>query len=184
MLLSCIGESQSSFVLGRLISDNVMIAFELLHALRLKNKGKKGFAAVQLDMSKAFDRVEWLFIEAVMRKMGFNERWISLIMQCITSVSHRVVLSRCVSEAFKPERGLRQGDPLSPYLFLLNSEGLSIMLSKCLQDRSLKKVKASNNGPKISHLFFADDNILFLQANMVECNKVKDVLKIYEERSG
>ena len=84
VLPQIITENQSAFLFERLITDNILVAFEIIHYLNNKWEGKESFMAVKLDMSKAFDRVEWGFIEAVMEKLGLYERWISLIMQFIT----------------------------------------------------------------------------------------------------
>jgi hypothetical protein len=78
VLPSIISPSQSAFILGHLIIDNIPVAFEALHTMDAKMKGKEGFMALKLDMSKAYDRVEWNFLETVMRKIGFAERWIML----------------------------------------------------------------------------------------------------------
>ena len=82
-LNSVINENQSAFAKGRLISDNILIAFETLHCMKNYNSSASGLMALKLDMSKAYDRVEWVFLENVMRKMGFSERWIGLIMVCV-----------------------------------------------------------------------------------------------------
>ena len=84
VLPQIITENQSAFLFERLITDNILVAFEIIHYLNNKWEGKESFMAVKLDMSKAFDRVKWGFIEAVMEKLGLYERWISLIMQFIT----------------------------------------------------------------------------------------------------
>ena len=84
VLPQIITENQSAFLFERLITDNILVAFEIIHYLNNKWEGKESFMAVKLDMSKAFDRVEWGFIEAVMEKLRLYERWISLIMQFIT----------------------------------------------------------------------------------------------------
>jgi hypothetical protein len=109
--------------------------------------------AVKLDMSKAYDRVEWRFLEAVMRKMGFNEKWVSLIMMCVRSVRYSILVNGSPQGLIIPSRGIRQGDPISPYLFLLCAEALSSMLHKAHGDGVLTGVPTSKKGPKLSHLF-------------------------------
>jgi hypothetical protein len=86
VLPEVISPTQSAFVHGRLITDNVLVAYECVHAIKNKRGGKTGACAVKLDIHKAYDRVEWIFLENMMRKLGFDERWISLMMACVSSV--------------------------------------------------------------------------------------------------
>ena len=124
-----IAEEQSVFIPGRLITDNVLVAYECIHSMRRK-RGKQGWCAVKIDMIKAYDRVEWEYLEGIMRQLGFHDRWISLVMSCVTTVSFQVKVNGELLPVFSPTRGFRLGDPISMYLFLLCGEGLSCMLKK------------------------------------------------------
>ena len=111
ILNNIITEHQSTFAKGRLITDNILIAFETLHIMKHYNSGSNGFMALKLDMSKAYDRVEWVFLENVMRKMGFCEQWMGLIMVCVKTVTYSILVNGEPKGLIHPSRSLRQGDP-------------------------------------------------------------------------
>ena len=125
LLPSIITEHQSTFTKGRLISDNILVAFETLYSIQNYKSGTHGYMTLKLYMSKAYDWVEWYFLEELMRKMGFNESWINLVMGCVKIVSYSVLVNREPCGMIYPIRGIRQGDPLSPFLFLLCTERLN-----------------------------------------------------------
>ena len=171
-----ISETQSAFMSSHLISDNILIAHETLHFMKSKRKGKVGLMALKLDMSKAYDRVEWTSLENIMATMGFNQRWISLISMCIRSVSYSILLNGQPHSLISPQRGLRQGDPLSPYLFLLITEGLHGLLKRAEMVGDLRGVSLCLAGPRISHLLFADDSLIFCRASMSDCQTIQSIL--------
>ena len=137
---------------------------------------------IKLDMSKAYDRVEWGYLEVVMRIMGFQERWIELILMCVTTVSYSVLINGKPKGRIRPSRGLR-GDPISPYLFLLCSEGLSAMLKREEKEGIIKGVSVCRGAPQLSHLLFANDSIIFYRASINVGLQVMKVLSDYEHES-
>ena len=106
ILPNIIIEHQSAFTKSRLISDNILVAFESLHSMQ-RHLGKDDYMAIKLDMSKAYDRVEWPYLEAVIRKMGFDDRWVRLIMICVTIVSYAILINGEPKGMIMPSRGIR-----------------------------------------------------------------------------
>ena len=177
-------ENQSAFVPGRMISDNSLIALEIFHSMKKRNNSRKGLVAMKLDMSKAYDRVEWGFLRKLLLMMGFDGRWVNLVMSCVSTVTYSFVINGAVSGSVAPSRGLRQGDPLSPFLFILVADAFSQMIQQRVNAKVLHGAKASRNGPEISHLLFADDSLLFTRATRQECLSIVEMLNKYEAASG
>ncbi|XP_075640217.1 uncharacterized protein LOC142611959 [Castanea sativa] len=176
--------SLSAFMADRLISDNIMVAFEMLHYMRSHSLGNTGYMALNLDMSKAYDRVEWLYMEKLMRKMGFAEAWVKLMMKSISTAIYSVLINGEPQGHITPTRGLRQGDPLSPYLFLMCTEGFHGLLKKAETMGDIRGVSICRNGPRLTHLLFANDSLIFCRAKESEREKLLEVLAKYEGASG
>ena len=119
-----------------------------------------------------------------MEKMGFHEKWIQLIMKCISTVSYSVIINGAVHGSIFPTRGLRQGDLLSPFLFLLCADGLSSLINEAVRSQGLSGISICRGCPLVSHLFFADDSLLFCKASEHDCRKLIEILQLYEAASG
>ena len=153
ILPEVISPMQSAFVPGRLITDNALVAFECIHSMKRRKKAKTGACAVKLDMMKAYDRVEWPFLEAIMLKLGFSSSMVKLILKCVTSTSFLVKVNGVLLPRFAPSRGLRQGDPISPYHFLMCGEGLSALLNNFTMGYVDRGVRVCNRAPWITICF-------------------------------
>lgn len=139
---------------------------------------------VKLDISKAYDRVEWAYLDKIMEKLDFHQRWRNLMMQCVSLVTYSVGINGKPRGHIVLTRRLHQGDPLSPYLFLLRAEGLSTLIKNFMSKGVVEGIFVCRRGLSISHLFFADDNIIFCKASIKECGALQCILKVNELASG
>ncbi|KAL2226740.1 UNVERIFIED_CONTAM: hypothetical protein Sindi_2032700 [Sesamum indicum] len=180
-LSDLISPSQSGFVPGRLIGDNILMAQEVIHQLDLRYN--KGNLVIKLDMSKAYDRVNWNFSLTVLQKMGFPHRFLTLIKHAIQNCWFIVLVNGETTGFFKSSQSLRQGDPLSPTLFILAAEALSRSLD-LLFNENPGMFYHTNCEVKISHLLYADDVILFTNCEEESLTKLMQFLHNFEESSG
>jgi hypothetical protein len=163
---------QAAFVSDRRGLDNVVIAQELIHSSNRK-KGRLGPLILKLDLEKAYDHLEWGFIREVLTFFKFPPPFVDLVLECVTTSSFSVLVNGGQLESFKPSRGIRQRDPLSPYLFKLCMEYLSLKILEACDNNSWKAIKASKNGPSFSHLLLADDLLLCAEASSNCCSTIE-----------
>ena len=161
ILSNVISNVQSAFISDRLIIDNTTVAFEMLHRMWNRRKGKTGHMAVKLDISKDYDRVEWEFLRRIMLKIGLLEQWVNLAMETVQIATYSILVNGEPKGFIAPTCGIRQGDPLSPYLFLFCAEGLSSLIRKVVDTNKLKGIYSCRGGVRISYHLFADDSLLF-----------------------
>jgi len=181
VLPGLIGDAQTAFVTGRQILDGALIANEVVHWLKRK---KKSGVLLKLDFQKAFDSIDWVSLDVVLEEMGFGHLWRCWIKNCITSASMSVLINGVPSKPFQMERGLRQGDPLSPFLFVLMGEVLNRMMQRAADLNLFKGISVGKNGLQLTHLQFADDTLIFCEADQEHLLKIKNVLLSFQAFSG
>jgi hypothetical protein len=175
--------SQKAFMEGRRISNNIIIAQEITHSFALESWKEKGFM-LKIDLAKAFDRIEWNFIVAALNRKGLHAHFINLIHDCISTPTFSVILNGQPFAKFKGDRGIRQGCLLSPYLFVLAINKLSIALQEAMSTNNFARIKLGNNCPSIHTLLFADDLLVCGQASEQEAIKMNQILEKNCELSG
>ncbi|XP_073129053.1 uncharacterized protein [Henckelia pumila] len=176
-----VSQSQSGFVPGWMIADNILLAHELTHSLNLPARG--GNVILKLDMAKAYDRVQWSFLLDALRRFGFSEQVVRMVRACISFCKFSVNVNGTPAGFFASSRGLRQGDPLSPLLFVLRAEYLSRGLDRLfLQHFDMRYWSGCDL--QISHLAYADDVIIFANGGSRGLQRLKDFLAHYENCSG
>jgi len=169
---------QSSFIPGRTIHHNIVVAQEMVHAMA-RMKGNKMFMSIKIDLEKAYDRLNWNFVENCLVECKFPPNIINIIHHCITSPSFKILWNGNKTEEFSPSRGIRQGDPLSPYLFVICMERLSHIIANQVEANYWKPMRAGKSGPLISHLLFADDLLLFAEASIEQAHCIMHCLNLF-----
>lgn len=177
-------ENQSAFIPGRAISDNVLITHEVLHYLKTSSATKRCSIAVKTDISKAYDRLEWDFLQKVLSRMGFHDIYTNWVMQCITTVYYSFLMNEEVLGSVIPSRGIRQGDPISPYLFILFAEVLSGICRKAQANKVMAGIRVARRCPRINHLLFADDTMFFTRSDPASCLALITILKNMKRHQG
>ena len=160
-----ISKTQNAFVEGRQILDAVLITNEIVDSTLRRKKYR---LVCKLDIEKAYDSINWEFLYQVMGRMGFSSRWMSWIKWCISTTSFLVLINGSPVGFFQSSRGLRQGDPLSPYLFVIGMEALSCLINRAVEGNYLSSNRNADRGGEelvISHLLYADDTLLFCEAD-------------------
>ncbi|GLT28349.1 hypothetical protein SLA2020_032890 [Shorea laevis] len=182
-LQQLIGPFQNSFLKGRCTTDNIILTQEAIHSMR-KMRGRRGAMVWKIDLHKAFDSIDWSFLRQVLQDFNISAPLIQLIMFSITYLQLSVLWNGEELPSFNPQRGLRQGDPLSPYLFIMAMEKLSHKIQSRVQSKLWKPFKISRGALALSHLFFADDLMLFCEASQEQVEVVMDCLTKFSKESG
>ncbi|KAL0295386.1 UNVERIFIED_CONTAM: Transposon TX1 uncharacterized protein [Sesamum calycinum] len=177
-----ISPSQNAFVPGRLISDNVLLAQELFSGYNQCRLPPR--CALKVDLRKAYDTVEWDFLIATLQMFGFPATFIRWIEECVTSAHYSVVVNGGVHGFFAGARGLRQGDPMSPYLFVLVMEVLHMILQQLIEQDGEFRYHWRCQDLKLFQLSFADDLILLCKADVRSVNLFSRGLDLFASLSG
>ncbi|VFQ72006.1 unnamed protein product [Cuscuta campestris] len=178
VLPDIISIEQGGFVPGRDITHHILLAREFIHMLDRKTLG--GNLTLKLDITKAFDNISWSYIEKCLGHFGFSHIFISLVMNSIKFSVVSILINGNSSKAFNPKRGVRQGDPLSPYIFIIAMEGLTRSLNHL---HSLGCLKKYNTGriQTVNHLTFADDVLIFTNGSLHNLKKLRSFLSGFEK---
>lgn len=178
-----IDPAQQAFIEGRRISDNIIIAQEIAHSFAIRSWKHQAFM-LKIDLAKAFDRLEWNFIVSALTRKGLHEHFINLIYACMSSPVFSVIINGQTFQKFKNSRGIRQGCPLSPYLFVLAINELSLSLNDAMEANNLQGILLGPNCPSIHSLLFADDLLVCGQATQQEATTMAYILHHFCAHSG
>lgn len=182
VLPKVIDENQYAFLEGRGMMDSVVIANEVLH--EVKNLGKPS-TIFKVDFEKAYDSVRWRFLFYMMRRLNFGEKWISWIKGCLESSFVSVLVNGSPTSEFKMKKGIRQGDPLAPFLFLVVAEGLNGLMRKAVSTNNFIPCRVGRGlGVEVGLLQFADDAIFLGEASLPNMITLKCILRCFELVSG
>ncbi|GLU09187.1 hypothetical protein SLE2022_260600 [Rubroshorea leprosula] len=176
-----ISPNQTAFIGGRHITDGIIITNEIIHEAK---QSKKPMLVFKADFEKAYDSINWEFLAEMMNKLGFSTKWRAWIKECLSSATVFAMINGSPTKEFTVSKGLRQGDPLAPFLFLMVAEALNGLISKATEEGLFKGVSVGESELNITHLQFADDSILFYEASAKNVWMIKCILRSFELLSG
>ena len=181
LMLKLISKEQMGFVPGRSILDGILIIQEAIHSAGID---KEACMFMKLDIQKAYDMVDWRFLCKVLEAFGFSKQWVNLIFKFISTPKISVLINGTPEGFFEISRGIRQGDPLSPSLFILMVESFGRAISDAYQKRRISGISITKNLPNITHQQYADDTILLGKSTVQEALGFKSILQLYMDASG
>ena len=172
---------QSAFLEGRGLLDSVLVAKEVLEEVKRR---KKSCVYFKVDYEKAYDSISWEFLFYMLGRLGFCEKWIGWIKSCLQSSSVTVLVNGSPTSEFYSKRGLRQGDPLAPFLFLIVGEGLAGVVRKAVEKNLVESLEVGVKKVKVNMLQYADDTLFLCEANFKSVCNLKVILHCFELASG
>jgi len=179
---SVVSDTQSAFIKGRQIMDGILVANEIVDEA---HRCKKELLLFKVDFEKTFDSVDWGYLIEVMSKMGFPLLWRKWIKECIGIATASVLVNGSPIDEFSLERGMRQGDPLSPFLFLLATEGFNILMESLLVNNIFTRYQVGGSASTVvSHLQFADDTLILGVKSWANIRAMRAILLLFEKLSG
>ncbi|XP_072952512.1 uncharacterized protein [Typha angustifolia] len=177
VLAKIIGPEQAAFVAGRSIEDNTLAAQEVAHSMATDKSGQP-IMMIKMDMEKAYDRVSWSAVVEVLRRMGFPTRWCNWVQACIASPRFALLINGSPTTWITPRSGLRQGDPISPYLFIIVTQVLLGLINEKAAQGLLRGFRVRE--VQLSHLLYADDLLFMLEATPANAYSILESLSQYE----
>lgn len=173
ILSRIISPEQTRFVEGKKILDGLVVSQKVVHSLNVK---KEEGMMIKLDLSKSYDHLNWNYLK-FLRAFGFCNRWIECVYTMISSTNFSILVNGTPSHPFKVSIGLRQRDPLSPFLFIIALEGLGRQIRKEVRERNLKGIQICGNNLPITHHQFVDEIMLFFNVSLKEARRIKEILE-------
>jgi hypothetical protein len=178
---SIIAPNQSAFLKGRNLVDGVLVVNEVID---LAKKSGKECMVFKVDFEKAYDSVDWSFLEYMLHRFGFGAKWIRWIRACVFAGNLSILVNGSPIKEFNIQRGLKQGDPLAPFLFLLVAEGFGGVMKKAVEENLFKGFQIGGDGLMISHLQYADDTLCIGEASIQNLWTIKSILRGFHLASG
>eukprot|EP00253_Pinus_taeda_P017519 PITA_17519 len=175
-----ISPEQSGYVEGRQITDGIILTHEIIHSLK---QSRKPGMLLKIDLSKAFDSISWDYMQKVLHAFGFDNAWIRWVSSLISSAFFSILINGIPTSTFRASRGIRQGDPLSPFLFIIMAEGLGRSIKNAIQTQELKGITL-HQASTVSHQQFVDDNMIFGYSSVQEARTLNALLLLFSKASG